>query len=74
MHVINLQHRLQAARIADYLIDTYGRDTQQAKTARCTLCSFYAYTHGLTRPETKAFYGYVTDVYHDALEGGEFCE
>lgn len=74
MHIISYQHRRQAERIVAYLLDAYGRDTQQARTARCTLCSFYAYTHGLTRPENKAFYGYVSDVFQDAVEGGEFCE
>lgn len=68
MHVVRLQHRMQAARIADFLVDTYGTLTRERGTPQLhTLCYFYAYTHALTDIELKLF----TEYTRSLVEGVE---
>lgn len=59
MHVVSFQHRMQAARIADFLADTYGTLTKERGIPQLhTLCRFYAYTHALTDIELRLFTEY----------------
>ncbi len=73
MHLLRLQHRVQADRIVGYALDTYGSDAagSAATHAVGVLCDFYAYSHGLADVDSRLLLHYVRSLIQDRVSGGD---